>query len=252
MLSPKDILADLHTHTIASVHAFSTLKENMEVAKSRGLRYIAVTDHFYCNLRGEQEFDQEKSRLKAMVNYKCTPETSMLGVGIITGAELNMFHYFKYPWVENLSWRPIGFHDWFFTDEPFDSFDRFMTMEPLMICDESLISVYAHPERGLNKLFYGEDDKYTYMEFLVNRAKNNRKPLEVNESSITNFGLSKYTEYWLKLAKDKDCKLSLGSDAHICFSVGDFTGALELLNKLDYPKELILNCDSNFLVGLGL
>lgn len=36
---------DLHTHTIISGHAYSTLKENIEAARARGLEAFAVTDH---------------------------------------------------------------------------------------------------------------------------------------------------------------------------------------------------------------
>ena len=39
------ILTDLHTHTLASTHAYSTLKENIDMAKQMGLEAIAVTDH---------------------------------------------------------------------------------------------------------------------------------------------------------------------------------------------------------------
>ena len=39
------IIADTHTHTIASTHAYSTLLENVGYAKKAGLRAIAITDH---------------------------------------------------------------------------------------------------------------------------------------------------------------------------------------------------------------
>ena len=39
------ILVDLHTHTIASGHAFSTLKENIDEAKKKGLRILGTSDH---------------------------------------------------------------------------------------------------------------------------------------------------------------------------------------------------------------
>ena len=33
-------LIDLHTHTLVSGHAYSTIKENVEAAKLAGLKYI--------------------------------------------------------------------------------------------------------------------------------------------------------------------------------------------------------------------
>ena len=40
------ILTDLHTHTIYSGHAFSTIGENAAEAARNGLEAIAMTDHF--------------------------------------------------------------------------------------------------------------------------------------------------------------------------------------------------------------
>jgi putative hydrolase len=38
-------LFDLHTHTIASGHAYSSLKENIEAAAERGLTALGISDH---------------------------------------------------------------------------------------------------------------------------------------------------------------------------------------------------------------
>ena len=39
------IIADIHTHTIASGHAYSTLKENIEQASLVGLDFLGISDH---------------------------------------------------------------------------------------------------------------------------------------------------------------------------------------------------------------
>jgi len=39
------LLADLHTHTVASGHAYSTVTELAWAAADKGLELIAVTDH---------------------------------------------------------------------------------------------------------------------------------------------------------------------------------------------------------------
>lgn len=36
---------DLHTHTIASGHAFGTIWENARAAKDKGISVLAITDH---------------------------------------------------------------------------------------------------------------------------------------------------------------------------------------------------------------
>ena len=40
----RDVL-DTHTHTLASGHAYSTIRENVRAAAERGLDLIAITEH---------------------------------------------------------------------------------------------------------------------------------------------------------------------------------------------------------------
>ena len=40
-----DILLDVHTHTIVSGHAFSTLTEMATEARRRGLKVFGITEH---------------------------------------------------------------------------------------------------------------------------------------------------------------------------------------------------------------
>ena len=39
------IIADTHAHTLASGHAYSTIKEMAAAAKERGLKALALTEH---------------------------------------------------------------------------------------------------------------------------------------------------------------------------------------------------------------
>ena len=39
---------DVHTHTVASRHAYSTVDENVRAASERGVDLLGVTDHFSC------------------------------------------------------------------------------------------------------------------------------------------------------------------------------------------------------------
>ena len=36
---------DLHTHTVASGHAYSTLMDNIRAAKAKGMEIVGVSDH---------------------------------------------------------------------------------------------------------------------------------------------------------------------------------------------------------------
>ena len=39
------ILLDVHTHTVASGHAFSTLQEMVRTAADKGLQILGITEH---------------------------------------------------------------------------------------------------------------------------------------------------------------------------------------------------------------
>ena len=41
------LIADTHTHTTASTHAYSTLQEMVHAAAEKGLFAIGITDHGY-------------------------------------------------------------------------------------------------------------------------------------------------------------------------------------------------------------
>lgn len=38
-------LGDFHIHTVASNHAYSTIRDIVSQAKKKGLKYIGITDH---------------------------------------------------------------------------------------------------------------------------------------------------------------------------------------------------------------
>ena len=49
MIKQSDIIADLHMHTTASLHAYSSLSEMINISKKAGYKYIAITDHLFQN-----------------------------------------------------------------------------------------------------------------------------------------------------------------------------------------------------------
>ena len=78
------ILMDLHTHTVASGHAFSTLKENIEQAQAVGLKVFGTRDHAMAMPGASHRFLLE--------NYKVVPR-ELGGLKILCGAEANIMDY---------------------------------------------------------------------------------------------------------------------------------------------------------------
>ncbi len=74
-------LLDVHTHTIASVHAYSTLREMITAAKEKGLKLIGISDHAPSMPGAFHEF--------YFCNFKVIRRDAY-GIDLIMGVELNI------------------------------------------------------------------------------------------------------------------------------------------------------------------
>ena len=257
MINNGDIIADMHTHTIFSEHGYSSVKENIEIAKKRHRKYLAVTDHYYGN-GDDIARKNEVCRIRYMEERINPLEKD---ITIIGGTEFNIGQeVYKWDILRKMKWRPIGLHSWFI-DIPNTTLDELYHK----FCESvDKHNCFVHIERELHKIEqgkfkespYGKDllplDIKLWLEAICIEAKKKDIFLEVNESSlVTNDGnAAQRLEYWLEYAKQNGNMISLGSDAHYCLEVGKFSNVLKLLNKIDYPKELILNCNEDMILGL--
>ena len=87
-------------------------------------------------------------------------------------------------------------------------------------------------------------------EAIVKCAAQNDVLIEINNSSFTTSrigSLSNCTEIAL-LCKKYGSKLVMNSDAHFCTLIGDFSKAVNMLESIDFPEELIINKEPNELL----
>lgn len=245
------ILADLHTHTIFSKHGYSTIKENIDVAKERGLKYLACTDHYYGN--GDAiEQKNEVTRICYLTN-----NVFSLGLTLIAGAEFNVSQKISEEHSKKLlqiPWKPIGCHTWFI---PFESG---ITLEYLywnfVKAHKMGFTGFTHIERELFRCIDADIKENglspkvcEFLDNIVDYAYYNNIPLEVNESSIkvNEKNAVRRMEYWLNRAKKNGNILYMGTDAHWCDCVGDFSRSLELLDHIGYDKSKIINYDEDMI-----
>jgi putative hydrolase len=99
------IKADLHTHTLSSGHAYSTIDEMAKGAQKRGLNLIAITDHGPAMPGASHEFHFGNMRILPDILY---------GVRILTGVEANIFNDGSLDLpdnrLENLDFVAAGIH----------------------------------------------------------------------------------------------------------------------------------------------
>lgn len=248
MIEQKDILADLHIHTIGSVHGFSTLNECISSAASSGMKYIAITDHYY----DDGTEINKKNETSRLVNLEREASQTRFDVRVIGGAEFNIGQDVS-DWskLEKLKWKLIGIHGWFLRRWSVD-FDTLI--QDYKLAAEKY-NAFSHIERGLHKIGTENpesplsNDIAEFLRSVVSLSKEKNVILEVNESSLRSEKPGNYKRmcYWIELAKENENIISLGSDSHYCENIGRFDCAIELLNRFNFPKDRILNCNKDML-----
>lgn len=251
MIKQKDIIADLHTHSIASLHAFSTYQENLIEARNKGLEYLAVTDHYY----GFSDIMLHNNEIARLLDAsKFNKHIDKLGVRLIPGVELNVQQSIPEQIRKNVIWRPEGLHSWFL-DMNTLSFSALLAM-----LEEDMVSgkmtALAHIERGIShfhKYHDGTNQVVTEREIIdflcsvIYLCEKYNIPMELNETSLTNEGHFHLVEKWLDISKQRDIIYYLGSDAHISYDVGVFPQSIELLNRFNVPEEKVINCNRDLI-----
>lgn len=219
-------LCDLHIHTIASGHAFSTADEIAAAAAKKGLEIIALTDH------GPEM--PGAAHMYYFWNLKALPD-KLHNVRVLKGAEVNILDYegnldLPDDILETLDVVIAALH-------PFMSYDGSSkeknTETLLKVLDNPRINMLAHLG---NPLFP------TDFTPVVDKAVKNNVLLEINNSSkITRAGSYENCIEIAALLKERNAYTILSSDAHYKEDVGRLDDALSILESVDFPKEQILN-----------
>ena len=79
-----EYMIDLHTHTIASGHGYSTLKENIDYAKQKGIKVLGMSEHATALPGGPHPY--------FLQNYKCIPREHD-GLQLLCGVEANIIDF---------------------------------------------------------------------------------------------------------------------------------------------------------------
>ena len=245
MITQKDILADLHTHTIASLHAYSTVYENVMGAKQNGMKYIAITDH-YMHSGDDISIRNEKYRVRFMES-NVNPYSE---VKVISSAEFNILQDYEYrDRFSFLKWRPIGFHKSYIKDSNKLTFDD---LYEGFVEATNWNNAFNHIERDLDDLCYGPlpeelpQEAKKFLEKVVLLAKDKDIYLELNEHSLVpTRKYSKIIPYWMSIAAENGNKFYIGTDSHYCIEIGMLGKCVDMLNKYGVSKDKVLNCNED-------
>lgn len=222
------ILVDTHTHTISSGHAYSTLDENIKRASEIGLQIMAMTDH--------TEGMPGGAHLFYFNNLRVLPE-ELYDVRLLKGAETNIISYegkvdLNEDTLSKLDYVIASLHP------PCISFADIETVTSGIekVMENPYISTIGHP---------GDERFPLDFERIVLKAKETGTLLEVNNASLkpTSFrpGVRENLITMLGYCKTHEVPIILGTDAHFYLDIGAFNEAIDLLKKVDFPEELVLN-----------
>lgn len=235
-----NIQLDVHTHTIVSGHAYSTIQEMAKAASEKGLRVLGITEHGP-RIPGSCHpiyFD----------NLHVIPRR-MYDVRLLMGCEINILNLrgdldLPDTTIKKLDLRIAGIHSLCWEGGTKEE----NTAALIRVIQNPLIHIISHPGDGVASLDF---------EPIARAAADSHTLLEVNSHSMrptrNMIGARKNNMEILRLCKQMNVPVILGSDAHISFDIANYENALPLMKEVDFPKELVMNYNADrFFEYLGI
>lgn len=223
----KDIL-DTHTHTLASGHAYSTIRENAQAAAKKGLELLAITDHAP-KLWGSCQTIYFQN-LKVIDRHAYDVE-------LLMGVELNILDEqgnidLPLRTLKQMDLTVASLHIPCITPGS----REFNTEACINAMKNPFVNILGHPD----------DPRYPVdYRALVQAAKEQEVLLELNNSSLRPGGSRKnargFDAEMLKLCMEYQTPIVIGSDAHVDMDIGRHDEALALLEEIGFPEKLVVN-----------
>ena len=225
-----DIKLDVHTHSIVSGHAFSTLNEMIQEAQKHDLTLFGVTEHGPA-LPGACHAIYFRNLHVVPRQYGT--------MRLLLGAELNIIDYegnLDITDTQILGFMDhviAGLHSLCYTDGTHQQ----NTSALLGAIENPHVHIISHPCDGTASSFD--------LEAVVLAAKRTGTLLELNSSSLNparqkTLAKPMFTQM-LHLCQQHDVPIILGSDAHHTSGICNYQYALPLLEETHFPDELIIN-----------
>lgn len=237
-----NIKIDTHVHTVHSLHAFSTLNENIFMAEKNNLDGMVITDHFGPYF-SEGNLFQSYAGITNIRNVR----RSILNLEVFSGVEIDIVDKFGH----------LAYFDTFFNFNKEKSILDLLTSKCEVIiasyhyfddwklsndeCTKMLINVLKNPQVHIlghcDRIPYGFD-----LDEVIKTAKEFNKAIELNCGSMDkSLTTRNFTKALLQKCKKEGVYISVGSDAHYCSQVGNFSNAKQLLFEVGFPENLIIN-----------
>lgn len=223
----KDVL-DVHTHTLASGHAYSTIRENAARAAEKGLELLGITEHAP-KLLGSCQW-LYFSNLHVVDRHAYDVE-------LLLGVELNILDAQGHVDLEKRLLKQMDVAIASLHTPCFRAGSReYNTQACLNAMKNPWVNILGHPD----------DPRFPVdMRAIVQCAREYGVLLEVNNNSLGQGGSRRncrpVDEEMLRLCVEYDAPVIMGSDAHVDTDVGRHGEALALLQEVNFPERLVVN-----------
>jgi len=223
-----ELLVDLHTHTISSGHAYSTITENALAASRKGLQLLGMTDHGP-SMPGAPH-------LYYFGNLSIIPE-EISGVKILPGVEANIINHegeldIPLVYLARMKLVLVGLHVFCY---PGGSCEQ-NTQAYIKAMENPYTDMMVHP---------GRPDFQLDLEQIAYKSAQLNIPVEVNNSSLSTIeekdGARVNCRCFASYMKKYKGPVILGSDAHFWDRVGEFSDALDVIYEAGISEQQILN-----------
>ncbi len=219
---------DVHMHTIASGHAYSTVREMFTAARARGMRLAGIADH--------APYMPGAPHKMYFCNFKVVHQASY-GLEAVMGAELNILDYsgstdLSEKILCKLDYAIASLHE--LCISPGTKAQNTAALIGAM--RNPRVTIIGHPDNGRYPVDF---------DVLAQTAKETHTLLELNNSSYANNagrpGSRENAREMLQYCKKYSVPVLMSSDAHIDSDAGSHEQALAVLQETDFPEALVIN-----------
>ena len=226
---------DVHTHTIVSGHAYSTLMENAKAASEKGIKVLGTTEHG-CTM-------PNAPHIWYFNNYKVLPR-EMYGVKMLYGVEANIIDYEGNLDMDDDTLGKLDIVIGSIHDEVYKvGSAEENTAAFINVIKSGKVDIIGH---------LGNPTVPVNFEEVIKCAKENNVLIEINNSSFTTSrigSLGNCTKI-AKICKEYGNTIIINSDAHFCTKIGEFKEAITMLESIDFPENYIINSNPDMLLAL--
>ena len=230
------IQADLHTHTVASTHAYSTVTEMAAAAAQTGVKLLGITDH--------GPGSPDAPHLWHFHNYKVLPRR-LCGVHMLYGVEADIMDEYGNL---DMDEHELSFCEWVVASYhtacvSFERTPEAVTQGYLRLCRNPLVDVIGHPTTAMFPCDY---------EAVVRQIRDSGKLVEINESSLRWKPAALENAYrFYAVCRDMQVPIVVNTDAHFSGLVGKTPLAEQVLREIGFPDALNYSLDADRLMAIA-